>query len=157
MRWPLRLLGVLLLLLLAWQYPWRAYVVVVLGAASGATYIAPYLPFFSSLASPRPVVGGLGALVCLVCWLLPQTTAWLVGLALWGLLGYASWQLCAGATYAARGVVNTVRSVDARVPCCHHMRKAHNAARAPGQKAEATAPGELEAPPFAAPDEFPEA
>ena len=67
------------------------------------------------------------------------------------------WQLCAGATYAARGVVNTVRSVDARVPCCHHMRKAHNAARAPGQKAEATAPGELEAPPFAAPDEFPEA
>ena len=67
------------------------------------------------------------------------------------------WQLCAGATYAARGVVNTVRSVDARVPCCHHMRKAHNAARAPGQKAEATAPGELEAPPFAVPDEFPEA
>lgn len=96
MRWPLRLLGVLLLLLLAWQYPWRAYAVVVLGAASGATYIAPYLPFFSTLASPRPVVGGLGALVCLVCWLLPQTTAWLVGLALWGLLGYASWQLCAG-------------------------------------------------------------
>ena len=96
LRWPIRLVGVLLLLLLAWRYPWRAYAVVVLGASAAATWAAPYLPFFGALASPRPVVGSLGGAVCLLCWMLPYTTAWIVGLGLWALVAYVSWQLCAG-------------------------------------------------------------
>jgi len=74
------------------------------------------------------------------------------------------WQLCAGATRAARATAAFFRSVDARLPCCHHVRKAHKAARAPkGHKSESPRKKNAEATPeetddqFAAPDEFPEA
>ena len=51
-------------------------------------------------------------------------------------LSQPPWQLCAGATRAARATAAFFRSVDARLPCCHHVRKAHKAARAPkGPKA----------------------
>ena len=98
LRWPIRLLGILFLLLLAWRYPWHAYSVVVLGIGGGATFFAPYIPKVDQLAQPRAVIGSAAATVTFVCWLLPVTTAWLVGIALWGLIAYISWQLCAGGT-----------------------------------------------------------
>ena len=75
------------------------------------------------------------------------------------------WQLCAGATRAARATAAFFRSVDARLPCCHQVRKAHKAARAPKAPKEASSPRKknADASPeevddqFAAPDEFPEA
>ena len=74
------------------------------------------------------------------------------------------WQLCAGATRVARATAAFFRSVDARLPCCHHVRKAHMAARAPkGPKTESPRKKNADASPeevddqFAAPDEFPEA
>ena len=81
-------------------------------------------------------------------------------------LSQPPWQLCAGATRAARATAAFFRSVDARLPCCHHVRKAHKAARAPkGPKKGSESPRKknAEATPeetdeqFAAPDEFPEA
>ena len=80
-------------------------------------------------------------------------------------LSQPPWQLCAGATRAARATAAFFRSVDARLPCCHHVRKAHKAARAPkGPKgSESPRKKNAEATPeetddqFAAPDEFPEA
>ena len=79
-------------------------------------------------------------------------------------LSQPPWQLCAGATRFARGTAAFFRSVDARLPCCHHVRKAHMAARAPkGPKTEsprkknADATDEEVDDQFAAPDEFPEA
>ena len=79
-------------------------------------------------------------------------------------LSQPPWQLCAGATRAARATAAFFRSVDARLPCCHHVRKAHKAARAPKAPKEASprkknadaTPEELDDQ-FAAPDEFPEA
>ena len=79
-------------------------------------------------------------------------------------LSQPPWQLCAGATRAARATAAFFRSVDARLPCCHHVRKAHKAARAPKAKASesprkknADATDEEVDDQFAAPDEFPEA
>ena len=80
-------------------------------------------------------------------------------------LSQPPWQLCAGATRAARATAAFFRSVDARLSCCHHVRKAHKAARAPkGPKgSESPRKKNAEATPeetddqFAAPDEFPEA
>ena len=79
-------------------------------------------------------------------------------------LSQPPWQLCAGATRAARATAAFFRSVDARLPCCHHVRKAHKAARAPKpkdaespRKKNADATAEETDDQFAAPDEFPEA
>ena len=80
-------------------------------------------------------------------------------------LSQPPWQLCAGATRAARATAAFFRSVDARLPCCHHVRKAHKAARAPKGPQEASSPRKKNAEAteeevddqFAAPDEFPEA
>jgi hypothetical protein len=81
-------------------------------------------------------------------------------------LSQPPWQLCAGATRAARATAAFFRSVDARLPCCHHVRKAHKAARAPKgppkgaespRKKNAEATAEETDDQFAAPDEFPEA
>ena len=81
-------------------------------------------------------------------------------------LSQPTWQVCAGATRFARGTAAFFRSVDARLPCCHHVRKAHKAARAPkGPKERAESPRKKNAAAtpeemddqFAAPDEFPEA
>ena len=96
LRWPIRLVGVLLLLLLAFRYPWHAYAVTALGCAAAAVYIAPHLNLHPLLT--RPVMGGLATMVCALCWLLPYTTAYLLGIGLWGLVLYASWQICLGAS-----------------------------------------------------------
>ena len=80
-------------------------------------------------------------------------------------LSQPPWQLCAGATRAARATAAFFRSVDARLPCCHHVRKAHNARARKGPKERAESPRKKNADAtdeevddqFAAPDEFPEA
>ena len=95
LRWPLRLVGVLLLLLLAWRYPWYAYATFVIGAGAGATFLSPHLPWTGALTHPQAVVGAASAGVGFFCWLLPYSTAYLLGFAVWGLLLYVSWQLCA--------------------------------------------------------------
>ena len=95
LRWPLRFLGLLLLLLLAWRYPWHAYAVVVLAVGGGATYFAPYMPYVGALAWPQLAMGSAAAGLALICYLLPYTTAWLVGGGLWVGLAYLSWQACA--------------------------------------------------------------
>ena len=65
----------------------------------------------------------------------------------------------------AAGRVCVRAAVDARLPCCHHVRKAHKAARAPKgpkgsespRKKNADATPEETDDQFSAPDEFPEA
>ena len=57
----------LLLLLLAWRFPWPAYTVVVLGAAGGVTYLAPHLPYVAALK--QSVGGAIAAFCVLLCYL----------------------------------------------------------------------------------------
>ena len=94
LRWPFRLVGVFIALLLAWRFPWQAYALFILGAAGFVTFFAPQLPYVAALK--QEVVGAICAFVTLLCYLLPYTTAYTLGLGLWGLLTYGSWQMGAG-------------------------------------------------------------
>ena len=96
LRWPFRLVGVLLLLLLAWRFPWQAYAIFVLGAAGGVTYFSQYLPYVAALKTS--IVGVIAAAVVLLCYVLPYTTAWMLGITALGGITYLSWQIGAGLT-----------------------------------------------------------
>ena len=97
LRWPFRLLMLLGLLMLAWRYPWHAYAVVLLGLAALGVWITPHMPWPQQLGVTQPVSAGLAAGALFLCWCLPLTSAWLVGLSVWGLTTvYISWQLGLG-------------------------------------------------------------
>ena len=80
LRWPIRILALLAALVVAWRHPWRAYAVVVIGVSAGGTYLTPGMPWEAHVTQPQ--VAGLGGALCFFCWLLPYTSAWLVGIAL---------------------------------------------------------------------------
>ena len=93
LRWPLRLVLAIGLLMLAWRYPWQAFAIIVLAAAGGFTYLTPHMPWAGVLT--QPMAAGISVVALLVCRWLPWTSVLLVGVSLWGGLLYASWQLCA--------------------------------------------------------------
>jgi len=90
LRWPVRLIGVLLLLLLAWQYPWHAYAVVVLAVCVLGVWLTPHMAWSAYVT--QPMSAGIAAALSLFCYLLPSTSAWMVGATLWGLAMYGSWR-----------------------------------------------------------------
>jgi hypothetical protein len=96
LRWPLRLIGVLLALALAWRFPWHAYALFVVASGALLTYLHPN--FAWSTVVPQPAVGAASVAACFLCWLLPYTSLVLLGLGTAGLLVYlGAWQLGAGA------------------------------------------------------------
>ena len=71
-RWPLRLFGFILLLVLAWWYPWPAFAVMVLAATVFLVVITPHMHWAQLVT--QPIAAGLAVGVWLLCYLLVRGT-----------------------------------------------------------------------------------
>jgi len=91
LRWPFRVLGVLIALILAWLYPWKAYVVVVLACSGLGVWLTPRMSWAEFIS--QPLAAGIALLFCLVCYCLPISCACLLGAAIWGLAMWVSWRV----------------------------------------------------------------